>query len=148
MLPWLRSPEDALLILYASYYSPILFRSLLISDVALYTGIYGVCRSTAAIAFYAFIVSQPERQVCPFPTRLTQRSGGSHWTSNSLADLRHGMLPDTLVHRNLYNGGRYNRGHSFCLGQGRRYRRNCDGDALRNLYAPCPTFWFPPVRIS
>jgi hypothetical protein len=40
-----------------SYYSPTLFRALRITDVALYTGIYGLCRSAAAIAFYAFIVS-------------------------------------------------------------------------------------------
>ncbi|KAH7075300.1 putative hexose transport-related protein [Paraphoma chrysanthemicola] len=46
-----------------NYYSPILFKSLLISDVALYTGIYGVCRSTAAIAFYAFIVDRTGRRV-------------------------------------------------------------------------------------
>ncbi|KAB2108734.1 putative quinate permease [Alternaria gaisen] len=46
-----------------NYYSPILFRSLLISDVALYTGIYGVCRSTAAIAFYAFIVDRTGRRL-------------------------------------------------------------------------------------
>lgn len=45
------------LTLLLSYYSPTLFRALRISDVALYTGIYGVCRSTAAIAFYAYIVS-------------------------------------------------------------------------------------------
>jgi hypothetical protein len=46
-----------MLTLRPSYYSPTLFRALRISDVALYTGIYGVCRSTAAIAFYAYIVS-------------------------------------------------------------------------------------------
>ncbi|CAI7581173.1 unnamed protein product [Penicillium viridicatum] len=117
-----------------------LHQSLLISDVALYTGIYGVCRSAAAIAFYAFIVSRKE-QFCPFPIRLTQRSGGSQWTSNPLADLRLGMLPDTLVHCNLYNGGRYNPRPSFCLCPRRRFRRNRDGDALRNLYAlPLPGF--------
>lgn len=104
--------------------------------MALYTGIYGVCRSAAAIVFYALIVSRPERQFCPFPTRLTQRSGGSQWTPNPLADLRLGMLPDTLVHCNLYNGGRYNLRHSFCLCPRRRSWRNRDGDALRNLYVP------------
>lgn len=46
-----------------NYYSPILFRSLLISDVALYTGIYGVCRSSAAITFYAFIVDRSGRRI-------------------------------------------------------------------------------------
>ncbi|KAL5335450.1 general substrate transporter [Aspergillus crustosus] len=46
-----------------NYYSPTLFKSLLISDVALYTGIYGVCRSVAAIAFYAFIVDRSGRRI-------------------------------------------------------------------------------------
>ncbi|KAF2447364.1 putative hexose transport-related protein [Karstenula rhodostoma CBS 690.94] len=46
-----------------NYYSLTLFKSLLISDVALYTGIYGVCRSTAATAFYSFIVDRTGRRI-------------------------------------------------------------------------------------
>ncbi|KAI8622974.1 general substrate transporter [Xylariaceae sp. FL1651] len=39
-----------------NYYSPILFGSLGITDVALYTGIYGLLKAVASIVFYAFLV--------------------------------------------------------------------------------------------
>ncbi|ADV23794.1 Hexose transport-related protein, putative [Cryptococcus gattii WM276] len=45
-----------------NYYSPTLFKALDITDVALYTGIYGVCRSAAAIAFYAYVVDYTGRR--------------------------------------------------------------------------------------
>ncbi|QUC23450.1 uncharacterized protein UV8b_07691 [Ustilaginoidea virens] len=39
-----------------NYYSPTLFASIGISDVALYTGIYGLVKAIASIAFYGFLI--------------------------------------------------------------------------------------------
>jgi hypothetical protein len=58
---------------------------------------------------------------------------GPHGSSTALADIRLSMLPDSFVYRDLHNGGRHNRRRSVCLGSRCRYRRNRDGDALRNL---------------
>lgn len=39
-----------------NYYSPTLFASLGISDISLYTGIYGLVKAVASIIFYVFLI--------------------------------------------------------------------------------------------
>lgn len=131
MPPWSRSPEDALLMCQLLFSDPFQ-----VAPRQRRGAIHWHLWSLPVSRSYCLLCLYRESPVFPFATRLTQRSGGSQWTSNPLADLRLGMLPDTLVHCNLYNGGRYNHRHPFCLCPRRRYRRNRDGDALRNLYVP------------
>ncbi|KAJ6442403.1 quinate permease [Purpureocillium lavendulum] len=45
-----------------NYYSPTLFTSIGISDVALYTGIYGLVKAVASIAFYGLLIDKLGRR--------------------------------------------------------------------------------------
>lgn len=45
-----------LILLAINYYSPTLFGSLGITDVSLYTGIYGLVKAISSIIFYLFLI--------------------------------------------------------------------------------------------